>query len=214
MDRGFYLTLHALRRQIAAMPCDCYLIRLIHCHTRTVFAGDRLWTAPQVLYGPTVRFLRARNREGYDVYFQPYAFRQNAGYILLDLDNAHPAVLDTMRTNGHQPCVLIETSPGHGTRNARSACVPHLQAWIQVSSQPLEPAVATQIGRQLARLYQADWASTDWRHLGRLAGFTNQKPQRRLPLGWPPWVKLRHATMGLASNGTSLIETASRCVAL
>jgi hypothetical protein len=67
---------------------------------------------PQVLYGRTVSFLRARNREGNDVYFQPYAFQRNAGYILVELDRADPAVLDTMRANGHQPCVVVETSPG------------------------------------------------------------------------------------------------------
>jgi hypothetical protein len=202
MDSAFFLTLQALRRQLAAMPCDFYLIRLIHRHTRKALPGDRVWTAPQVLFGRTVSFLRARNREGYDVYFQPYAFQRNAGYILVDLDRAGPVVLDTMRANGHQPCVVIETSPGH------------LQAWIQVSSQPLEPAVATDVGRQLARLYQGDRASTDWRHLGRLAGFTNQKPQRILPVGWPPWVKVRHAAVGPASDGHSLIQTALRRVAL
>ncbi len=201
MDSRFFLTLQALRRQLAAMPCDFYLIRLIHRHTRKALPGDRVWTAPQVLYGRTVSFLRARNREGNDVYFQPYAFQRNAGYILVDLDRADPAVLDTMRAHGHQPCVVVETSPGH------------LQAWIQVSAQPLQPAVATDIGRHLARLYQGDRASADWRHLGRLAGFTNQKPQRILPVGWPPWVKLRHATVGLASNGNSLIGTALRRVA-
>ena len=202
MDRGFFLTLQAVRRQLAAMPCDFYLVRLIHHHTRKVLPGDRLWTAPQVIYGPTVRFLRARNQEGYDVFFLPYAFRQNAGYILVDLDHADPAVLDTMRTNGHLPCVMIETSP----------C--HYQAWIQVSAQPLQPAVASEIGKQFARLYHGDRASTDWRHLGRLAGFTNQKPKRLLPSGWPPWAKIRHATVGLAPNGASLVEAASRRVAL
>ena len=29
MDRGFFLTLQAMRRQLAAMPCDYYQIRLI-----------------------------------------------------------------------------------------------------------------------------------------------------------------------------------------
>ncbi len=208
MDRGFFLTLQAIQRQLAAMPCDFYLLRLIHNHTRKVLPGDRLWTAPQITYGPTVGFLRARNREGYDVYFHPSAFEHNAGYILLDLDQADPAILETMRAHGHQPCVMMETSPGHGT------CVPHLQAWVRVSAQPLEPAVASQISKQLARLYHGDRASADWRHLGRLAGFTNRKPQRRSAAGWPPWVKILHATAGLASNGASLIEAASRRVAL
>jgi len=180
------------------MPCELYLIRLIHHPTRRAFPGERLWTATQLMNVATVRFLRTRNREGCDVYIQPYAEDRNAGYILLDLDHADPAVLETMRANGHEPCVALQTSPGN------------LQAWIHVSPTPLEPAVATAIGRHLAHTYGADLASTDWRHLGRLAGFTNQKPERRLPGGWLPWVKVIHAWPGLAPNAGALLEAARR----
>jgi hypothetical protein len=196
-DQGLSLTLRAISRQLAAVPCTCYLIRLVHQNSRKAFPGERLWTASQLHGQPIVRFLRARNRAGYDVYFRPYARRQNAGYILLDLDHAESAVLDTMRAHGHEPCVVLQTSPGH------------LQAWIRVSQQALPPAVANQIGKQLALLYQADPASTDWCHLGRLAGFTNQKPQRQLPGGRPPWVQVQQAGTHLASNGGSLVEAAS-----
>jgi RepB DNA-primase from phage plasmid len=195
-DVGFLLSSQAIRGQLAAMPSDTYLIRLIHHATRKPFPGERLWPATQLLLESTIRFLRARNREGFDVYFRPYALDHNAGYILVDLDDAQPSVLAAMRDNGHQPCAVIETSPGH------------LQAWIRVSVVPLPPMVATPVSRHLARLYQADRASADWRHVGRLAGFTNQKPQRRLPSGLPPWVKLRHASADLASNGRSLLEAA------
>ena len=44
-DRGFFLTWQAMRRQLAAMPCELYLIRLIHQQTRKAFPGERLWTA-------------------------------------------------------------------------------------------------------------------------------------------------------------------------
>ena len=201
-DRGFFLSQRAIRNQLAAMPCSCYLIRLIHYRTRKPFPGERLWTAPQLLLEPTIRFLRARNREGFDIYFRPYAAHHNAGYLLLDLDYTEPTLMAAMRTNGHQPCAVVETSPGH------------LQAWIQVSAEALPPAVATQIGRHLAGLYHADRASADWRHLGRLAGFTNQKPQRRLSTGCSPWVKLQHATGGLASRGRSLVEAAAHRLTL
>jgi hypothetical protein len=197
LSRGFSLSLRAIRRQLAAMPCGRYLVRLIHHHTRKPYPGDRLWTASQILVEATVRFLRARNREGFDIYFRPYAWSHNAGYILVDLDRAAPAVLDVMCAQGHAPCVVIETSPGH------------LQVWIRVSAQPLPPELATEIGRRLARLYQGDRASADWRHLGRLAGFTNQKTQRRSPDGYPPWVKVWHATAGLAPNAPCLLAAAS-----
>lgn len=197
-DRGLHLTLLAIRRQLAAMPHELYLIRLIHHPTRRAFPGERLWTAAQLVHPATVRFLRVRNREGCDVYLQPYAQARNPGYILVDLDHSCPAIVETMRTNGHDPCVVLQTSPGN------------LQAWVQVSATPIEAAVASQIGKQLARTYGGDLASTDWRHLGRLAGFTNQKPQRRNWCGHSPWVKVLHAQAGVAAQGAALLDAAER----
>jgi hypothetical protein len=194
-DRGFLLSRQAIHRQLTAMPCERYLIRLIHHLSRKPLPGSRLWSASQLGQESIVRFLRARNRDGYDVYFQPYAVGHNAGYILVDLDQAAPGVLEAMHAQGHQPCVVVETSPGH------------LQAWVHVSTKPLPPPAATAIGRQLARWYHGDPASSDWRHVGRLAGFTNQKPQRRLPSGLAPWVKLVYATSGLAGYSLSLLQS-------
>lgn len=195
-DRGLNLTWQGIRRQLTVMPHDLYLIRLIHYQTKRAFPGERLWTATQLIHPATVRFLRVRNREGCDIYIQPYAGERNPGYILVDLDHTVPAVVETMRSNGHNPCVVLQTSPGN------------LQAWVQVSATPIEPAVATWIGQQLAHVYGGDPASTDWRHLGRLAGFTNQKPHRRNGRGYSPWVKVLYARAGLAAQGTRLMEAA------
>ena len=194
-DTGFCLSMQAVSRQLAAMPAPTYFIRLIHFKTRRPFPGERLWTVSQIVDESTMRFLRARNREGFDIYFRPYAEKQNAGYILVDLDKS-PPVVNTMRLNGHDPCVVVQTSPGH------------FQAWIRVCDRPLAPTMATQIARHLAQLYHGDRSSADWRHIGRLAGFTNQKPQRRLPNGWPPWVKLRTAQLCQASKGDTLVAAA------
>jgi DNA primase RepB-like protein len=199
-NRGFFLTRQAIRSQLAAMPNELYLIRLIHHQTRRPFPGERLWTATQLTHAATIGFLRIRNGEGCDVYIQPYAGNQNAGYILVDLDTADPMAVEVMRANGHDPCVVLQTSPGR------------LQAWVCLSSSPLEPAVATAAGKHLARLYGGDLASTDWRHLGRLAGFTNQKPARRTPNGYAPWVKLVHARAGLAPHAQTLLQSVRQCV--
>jgi len=104
------------------MPHDLYLVRLIHCQTRRAFPGERLWTAAQLTRPATIRFLRVRNREGCDVYIQPYAEQHNPGYILVDLDDTAPAVVETMRAAGHEPCVVLQTSPGN------------LQAWVRVTA--------------------------------------------------------------------------------
>ena len=195
-DLGFFLTLQAIRRQLAAMPNELYLIRLIHHRTRQSFPGERLWTAELLGSAATVRFLRVRNREGCDVYVQPYADNHNAGYILVDLDHTRPTTIATMRAHGHDPCVVLQTSPGH------------LQAWIRLSASSLEPAVASAAGKLLAAAYGGDPSSTDWRHLGRLAGFTNQKPARRTPGGHAPWVKLVSAQTGVAPQAEALLDSA------
>jgi hypothetical protein len=194
-DPGLNLTLRAVRRQIAAMPHDLYLIRLIHNQTRRAFPGERLWTAAQLTHPATLRFLRVRNGEGCDVYLQPYAENRNLGYVLVDLDHTSPEIIETMRADGLAPCVVLQSSPGN------------LQVWMHISTTPLEPAVAS-IGKQLARRYGGDLASSDRRHLGRLAGFTNQKPQRRNGHGYAPWVKVLYAHAGLVAQGAALLQAA------
>ena len=174
--RGFALTLASLRAQVAAIAWPCYELRLIDAQRRQCLA-TRYWKAAQLLDPDTVRFLRARNQAGCDVYFRPYAASHNAGYLLLDFDDG-PCPWTAMRVAGHTPCLVIETSPGHQ------------QAWIRVTPSPVTAAWATAAARWMARQYGADPASADWRHLGRLAGFTNRKPARRQANGLPPWVRV------------------------
>src|SRR6266496_3680528 len=196
-DLGLWVSRTVLRRQIAAMPCPLYEVRLIHIGSRQPYPGVRRWSASQLLHPATVSFLRIRNREGFDIYFRPYAGDDNAGYILLDLDRPAPGIFGSLRAQGHAPSVVVQTSPGRS------------QAWIRVSRETLPPARATDIGRRLAQIYQADLASADWRHVGRLAGFTNRKPQRRQPDGLAPWVNLIYARGCLARGSAAWIEHAT-----
>src|SRR5215467_8543476 len=94
--------------------------------------------------------------------------------------------------------VLLRTSPGH------------IQAWIRVSTTPLEAAVATAIAKHLAHTYGGDLASTGSCHLGRLAGFTNQKPQPRTITSHAPWVRIVEARALLASAAQDLLRCATQ----
>lgn len=194
-DLGLLITRRAVWRQLGAMPSDLYLLRLIHHGSRAAFPGDRRWTAAQLASPALVRFLRGRNGDGYDIYILPYAGADNAGYILVDLDWAGPTAVDHMRRNGHQPCAVVRTSPGH------------LQAWVQVSRSPMDARLASAISKRLARDYNGDPASTGWNHIGRLAGFTNQKSRRRSAAGDAPFAAIVHAVPGLASNAAQLLDT-------
>lgn len=70
-----------------------------------------------------------------------------------------------MRRDGYVPAATIETSPGN------------YQAWVKMADGPLSDEVRGMAARGLAEHYQGDLNSADGRHYGRLAGFTNQKPE-------------------------------------
>jgi hypothetical protein len=199
-DLGLFLTCQAISRQLAAMPNELYLVRLIHSATRKPIPGRHVWTASDLAHAPVVRSLRQRNDLGFNVYLWPYAEGHNAGYIFLDLDEARAHVIEDMRSYGHEPSVVLVTSPGH------------LQAWVRVSTTPLEPPLATMLGRLLAERYGGDRASTDWRHLGRLAGFANRKPARSSGRSFPHWVQLVYAEPVLASAAQKSLDVARECL--
>jgi hypothetical protein len=75
---------------------------------------------------------------------------------------------------------------------------------------PLELSLASAIGRELAHAYGGDLASTDGSHLGRLAGFTNQKFSRRQRNGYAPCVRVVYAQLGWATRGAALVEAAAQ----
>ncbi len=53
--------------------------------------------------------------------------------------------------------------------------------------------MSTRAAKALVERFGGDPASADWRHFGRLAGFTNPKPERQLPSGMRPFARLGSA---------------------
>jgi RepB DNA-primase from phage plasmid len=86
-----------------------------------------------------------------------------------------------MKAEGFEPAVVVETSPNN------------FQAWLN-HGQVLDASASTQVAKQLAERFGGDLSSADWRHFGRLAGFTNPKTERQLPSGMRPLARLRSAT--------------------
>src|SRR5262249_57908230 len=77
-----------------------------------------------------------------------------------------------------EPVVVVETSPNN------------FQVWVSHGRVLSERFLSTLVARQLAIRFGGDRGSCDWRHFGRLAGFTNQKKERRLQNGCQPFVKV------------------------
>lgn len=71
----------------------------------------------------------------------------------------------------------------------------------------------TAVGKVLARRYAGDLNSIDWRHFGRLAGFTNRKPTYVNESGRYPYVLLRHAVQKVTPNASTILEDAATILA-
>jgi hypothetical protein len=60
----------------------------------------------------------------------------------------------------------------------------------------------------LASRFRGDLASADWRHYGRLAGFTNRKDKHRRTDGTYPYVRLHEATGAVYSKAVTFLAEA------
>src|SRR5262249_1084853 len=113
--------------------------------------------------------------------------------LIDDLDA--PAILE-LKHWGFSPTVVIETSVGN------------FQAWLK-HGRVLSRTLSTQAAKELARRFGGDPSSADWRHFGRLPGFTNQKPQRRLANGLAPFVRLHEWSGRIYSNTEKFLRETS-----
>ena len=169
-------TIEAVRRQVAAMASDVFEIGLF----KPDAAGNeaimlpRVWDAETLLR--SVPWLRHQNRDGRNIYIRP---RGEHNLSLVD-DLSRDSVL-AMKQAGFAPAAIIETSPGN------------FQAWVKHPEQ-LSKELGTAAARKLAERFGGDRGAADWRHFGRLGGFTNRKEKYRDPqTGLHPFVKLIEA---------------------
>src|SRR5271163_848804 len=132
------------------------------------------WGAKQIL--KSLLWLRRENFNRGHIYVRPAGLH---GLTLVD--DLKADALARMKAEGFAPAAVVETSPGN------------LQAWLK-HAERLDEAASTRAAKLLAERYDGDPGSADWRHFGRLAGFTNPKPSRRLASGLQPFARLVEAT--------------------
>src|SRR5260370_2039269 len=166
------ITRNTVMRQLAAMACKSFEVGVLRANGRMLV---REWTAEQI--DIAVGWLRRENAYGAHIYIRPYG-----AHALGLVDDLSADSLKRMKESGFEPALIVETSAGN------------FQAWLN-HGRVLDCPLSTHAAKELARRFGGDPSSADWRHFGRLAGFTNQKPRRRLPNGLPPFVHLR-ASMG------------------
>jgi len=129
------------------------------------------WSVDQI--DAALAWLKRENAQGAQIFVRPYGT-----HALSLVDDLSAETIPGMTDAGFQPAALVETSPGN------------FQVWLNHGGTLFDRALSTRAAKELARRFGGDPSSADWRHFGRLAGFTNQKPKRRLQTGLPPFVRL------------------------
>ena len=183
-------TAQAIARQLKAMGCDRYDIGIRDAASGKMM--NREWSAAEVLQNTP--WLKRMNAQGNDVYIRP-AEQERHGLVLVD--DLSEFDLDDMKAEGREPALIVETSPKN------------YQAWVKVA-QDAPAGHRGVIARKLAREYDADPASADSRHYGRLAGFTNRKDKHTTRTGYQPWVLLRESKGKTATAGPALVQQAGQ----
>lgn len=182
-------TAEAVRQQVKLMGAEVYEVGIRNRERGTML--ERRWTPSEIITG--LSFLKARNRAGDDIYIRPEG---STGLLLID--DLTPASLLQLEQEGLRPVCVTETSESN------------YQVWLRVSRTPIDKELATSTAQVLARYFNADIASADWRHFGRLAGFTNRKPERLDKYGRAPFVLLRESGYGVTPRASELLEAGQK----
>ena len=97
------------------------------------------------------------------------------------VDDLTADAVKRMKVTGFTPAAVVETSPGN------------FQAWLKHPRQ-LPRELSTMAARKLAEEFGGDRGAADWRHFGRLSGFTNRKAKYMSEGGLFPFVRLIEAS--------------------
>lgn len=172
-------SLEALQKQVTAMGVERLEVGIRDAKTGQMMNRD--WSCTEL--EQSMAWLKRMNAKGNDIYVRPAG---EHGLVLVD--DLKPQALERMRRDGWAPTATIETSPGN------------YQAWIKLSEKPVRADVRCEVAIDIAKQYGGDLNSVDSRHYGRLAGFTNQKPEHTRD-GRQPYV-LAHGCQGIVAKST------------
>jgi len=184
MDR----TTEVVRAQLAGMGAERYDVG-VYDRRNDAMLLRREWTPAQV--EASVGWFKGMNAQGRDIYIRPTG---SSGLYIVD--DVPAATVERMRAEGYTPAVVVETSPTNH------------QAWVRVSDTPLSKEEGTAVARDLAERFGGDMSSANWRHMGRLASFTNRKEEHTQPDGRYPYVRLRDAGGERAPEAPAILARA------
>jgi hypothetical protein len=169
-------TTTAVRQQIAAMGCELFEVGIFRPETARTDASMllRVWSPDTLLH--SVPWLHLQNHADRHIYIRP-----KGEHHLSLVDDLTAEAVTAMDRDGFHPAVVVETSPFN------------FQAWLK-HPEPLDKQLSTATARTLAERFGGDVGAADWRHFGRLSGFTNRKPKYQdVTTGLYPLVRLIEA---------------------
>jgi hypothetical protein len=158
-----------VRRQLAAMAYDFFDVGILRPDGRMLLS--EAWMARQI--EQAIKRLRRENARGAHIFVRPHDV-----HTLSLVDDLAVDAIARMTDAGFEPAVVVETSPQN------------FQVWLN-HGRTLDRSMSSCASKELAKRFGGDLSSADWRHFGRLAGFTNRKPERLLQNGLAPYVRLR-----------------------
>jgi hypothetical protein len=177
-------SLEALQRQVTALDVPRFEVGIREAKTGQMM--NREWSRAEL--EQSAAWLKRMNAKGNDIYIRPAG---EHGLVLVD--DLKPEALKAMQDRGYTPAATVETSPGN------------YQAWVKLSDKPLSAEARRIAAQGLAKAFGGDMNSADSRHYGRLAGFTNQKPQHTRD-GRQPYVLAHDCPGKVATAAPAYLE--------
>lgn len=155
------------------MACGAYEVGVLPPKHRKDLTPERTRTFTPDQVVKSIPWLRRMNAQDYDIYIRPAPLADGTVEPLVFIDDIKGDAVARMREAGFRFAALVESSPGN------------FHGWVRVADQPIRKDEATWTAKRLSQQFGGDPNSADWRHYGRLAGFTNRKPERRTERGHP-----------------------------
>jgi DNA primase RepB-like protein len=191
---GLDKTRELVCKQIQAMGSAIFEIGLFNPDANKHRIGPamipRTWDTDELVR--SIGWLKLQNLKGRNIYIRP-----RGEHDLSLVDDLKAAALDRMTAAGFAPALIVETSPGN------------YQAWMK-HPRPLPPKMSSAVARTLADAFGGDKGAADWRHFGRLAGFTNRKLKYQTPQGLFPFVRLAASSGSTYSAADQFLANVER----
>lgn len=179
----------AVRQHLAAIRSPLYETGVFFPATEKTDSRMLLRTWDEATVLRSIPWLRAKNAEDAAIYVRPKGEHQ---YSLVDDLTAN--AVQRMHAEGFSPAIVVETSPDN------------FQAWLN-HGEVLDQRASTAAARALAERFGGDPGAADWRHFGRLAGFTNRKKAYLRADGLSPFVTVLEDWHGAYPQPAQFLHT-------